>query len=95
MRFDLNVRKLSINNFLDLAQAVKQCKFHVTNQTQAFQLSEGLKKPRILELCGYAANCIPIGKDAFDYFAQEGLEYAFHKLNGTLTEYFEKLKAAQ
>lgn len=95
MRFDLNIRKLNISNFLELAQAVKQCKFHVTNQTQAFQLSEGLKKPRILELCGFAANCIPIGKDAYDYFAQEGLEYPFHKLNGTLPDYMAKIKAAQ
>lgn len=95
MGFDLNIKKFHINNFLELAQAIKQCKFHITNQTQAFQLSEGLKIPRILELCASAANCIPIGENSFDYFKQQGLEYAVHKLMGNEKEYIEKIKAAQ
>lgn len=94
MAHDLNVRKLNINNFLELAQAVKQCKFHITNQTQAFQLSEAQKIPRILELCGAAPNCIPIGEKAYDFFAQQGLESYFHELNGTSNEYFEEMKKA-
>lgn len=81
MSYDLNIRKLTINNFLELAQAIKQCRFHITNQTQAFQISEGQKIPRILELCGMAANCIPIGQDAYDFFAQKGLEYYFDLLH--------------
>lgn len=95
MAFDLNIKKLTINNFLELAQAVKQCKFHITNQTQAFQLSEGLKKPRILELCGMAANCIPIGEHAYDYFKQHALEYYVNKLLGTEKEYLQKLSEKQ
>lgn len=94
MTYDLNIRKLTINNFLELAQAIKQCKFHITNQTQAFQLSEGQKIPRILELCGAAPNCIPIGEKAYDFFAQQGLESYFHELNGTNKEYFAKMKEA-
>lgn len=81
MAYDLNIRKLTINNFLELAQAIKQCRFHITNQTQAFQLSEGQKIPRILELCGFAPNCIPIGEDAYDFFAQGALEYYFKLLH--------------
>lgn len=95
MAYDLNVRKLNIENFLELAQAVSQCRFHITNQTQAFQLSEGAKVPRILELCSFAANCIPIGDNAYDFHAQMGLEYAFHKLNGTVAGYLEKIKKDQ
>lgn len=94
MTYDLNIRKLTINNFLELAQAIRQCKFHITNQTQAFQLSEGQKVPRILELCGAAPNCIPIGDKAYDFFAQQGLESYFHELNGTSKEYFDKMKKA-
>lgn len=93
MAYDLNIKKLTINNFLDLAQAVSQCKFHISNQTQAFQLSEGLKKPRILELCKHAPNVIPIGENAFDFLAQIPLEVYFHKLNGTYEWYRGKLKA--
>jgi hypothetical protein len=81
MSYDLQIRKMHINNFLELAQAIKQCRFHITNQTQAFQLSEGQKIPRILELCNFAPNCIPIGFDAYDFFAQAGLEYYFTLLH--------------
>lgn len=92
MGYDLNIRKLHINNFLELAQAINQCKFHITNQTQAFQLSEGLKRPRILELCRSAPNCIPIGEHAYDFFIQVALEYYFHKLNGTGDGFMSKHK---
>lgn len=95
MLYDLNIRKLNINNFLELAQAIKQCRFHISNQTQAFQLSEGQKVPRILEVCSFAANVIPIGEKAYDFHNQLGLEYAFHKLNGTTEIFFEKVKADQ
>ena len=95
MAFDLNIRKFHIDNFLELAQAIKQCKFHISNQTQAFQISESQKIPRILELCQYAPNCFPIGENGYDFFVQQGLEYYFHKLNGTLEGYIETLKAAQ
>ena|ERR1700760_7603 len=74
-RFGLNIKRLEVNDFLELAQAIKQSKFHLSNQTMAAQISEGIKHPRIVELCGSAGNVIPIGEDAFDFFAQEGLEY--------------------
>lgn len=93
MDFDLKVGRLVINDFLELAQALKQCKFHISNQTQAFQLSEGQKIPRILETCQTAPNVHPIGEHAYDFFAQKGLEYYFHKLIGKGEEYvFENMK---
>lgn len=95
MLYDLNIKKVSINNFRDLAVIIRSCRFHISNQTQAFQLSEGLKVPRILELCSFAANVIPIGEKAYDFHSQLGLEYAFHKLNGTTEVFFEKVKAVQ
>lgn len=96
MDFNLNVGRLLINDFLELAQALKQCKFHMSNQTQAFQLSEGMKTPRIVELYLEAPNVIPIGKDAYDFFAQTGLEYYFHKLygKGGDIDYVEKYMAS-
>lgn len=95
MTYDLNVKKFNINNFLELAQAIKQCKFHISNQTQAFQLSEGQKVPRILEACVGAPNCIPVGKDAHYYLNQMAFEHFFHKLNGSMSEsaVHQKLKA--
>jgi hypothetical protein len=93
MSYDLNIRKLIITNFLELAQAIKQCRFHVSNQTMAAQLSAGLKKPRIVEICSFAQNVIPVGENAYDFFAQKGLEYAFHELNGTREGYIANIKA--
>lgn len=82
LRYKLNINRLHINNFLELAQALKQCKFHISNQTQAFQLSQGLKIPRILELCSFAPNVVPYGANAFDFYAQDALEYYVSVLNG-------------
>lgn len=95
MNYDLNIRKLHIENFLELAQAIKKSKFHLSNQTQAFQMSEGLRHPRIVELCGFAPNVLVHGENAYDFLGQGAVEYYFHKLNGTLTEYIDKLKSLQ
>ena len=92
MGFDLNIKKLNISNFLEQAQALKQCKFHISNQTQAFQLSQGLDIPRILEVCDFAPNVIVYGDHAYDFLAQNALEYYFHKLNGTVADYFQSMR---
>lgn len=73
--FDLNILRLAVADFKVLAQAINQCKFLIGNQSQAFQLAEGLKVPRIVEQCNYAPNVIPIGEYAYDFYAQEALEY--------------------
>lgn len=75
LRFGLNIQHLIVNDFLELAQAIKQSRFHISNQTMAFQISQGLKHPRILEACSWANNVIPIGEDAYDFYAQKALEY--------------------
>lgn len=77
MTYDLNIKKLTVDNFLTLAQAIKQSRFHVTNQTMANQISTGLFHPSILETCTFAPNCIPVGEDRYDFLAQEGLNYYF------------------
>lgn len=75
MGFDLEIPKLAVDNFLQLAQAIKQSRFHISNQTFTFQISEMLKKPRVAELCSYAPNVIPVGEDAYDFYAQQAIEY--------------------
>lgn len=75
LRFNLDIERIVVKDFLELAQAIKQSRFHLSNQTMAFQISSGLKHPRIVELCDFAQNVIPVGEDAFDFFAQEAAEY--------------------
>lgn len=74
-RYGLNTKHLIVNDFLELAQAIKQSKFHISNQTMAFQISQGLKHPRIVELCKDAPNVIPVGENAYDFYWQKALEY--------------------
>ena len=81
MSFDLNIKKLTVDNFLTLAQAIKQSRFHISNQTMAYQMSTGIKHPSILEVCTFAPNCIPIGEDRYDFLSQAGLEYYFKLLH--------------
>lgn len=75
MQFKLTIPKLNIKDFLELAQALKQSKGLLSNQTMIFQIAEGLKTPRIVELCSFAPNVIPVGEKAFDFYAQLGVEY--------------------
>lgn len=86
MMFDLNIKKLNVDNFLELAQAIKQSRFHISNQTMAFQISTGLLHPRILEVCTFAPNVIVFGEDAYDTLSQSGLEYYFKMLHKKTAE---------
>lgn len=86
LRFGLKIERLIISDFLELAQALKQCKFHLSNQTQAFQISEGLKIPRVVELCSYAPNVTPIGENAFYFYAQDAIPYYVSVLLGETPE---------
>lgn len=92
MNNDLEIPRLEINDFLELSQALKQSKGLLSNQTMLFQIAEGLKIPRAVELCYFAPNVTPIGKQAYDYYNQMGLEYYFHEFNGTMDEFVKQIK---
>lgn len=79
-KYKIDIPLLKVNNFLELAQAIKQCKVFLGNQSQAFQLAEGQKTPRIVELCYFAPNVIPFGKNGYDFYGQKSLEYYVEKL---------------
>lgn len=79
-QFNLNIPRLQIENFLELAQAMKQCRFFIGNQSQAFQIAEGLKIPRMVELCNFAPNVIPTGDNAYDFYVNAALKYYFDVL---------------
>lgn len=72
---ELSISRLVVKDFYEYAQALKQCKLHLSNQTMAFQISQGLQIPRIVELCPYAPNVIPTGEDAYDFFQTWAAEY--------------------
>ena len=75
IRYGLKIKRLIIKDFLELAQILKQSLGLLSNQTQIFQIAEAQKNPRIVELCSFAPNVIPMGKDGYYFYAQEALEY--------------------
>src|SRR5690606_15201623 len=49
---------LETMNLLELAVAIRSCKFFIGNQSLCFALAEAMKVPRILETCSYLPNVI-------------------------------------
>jgi hypothetical protein len=79
-KWELDFQRLHVNNFLEAASALNNCKFMVGNQSFLYNLAEAMKSPRVLELCQYAPNCIVTGKDGYDFLHQSSLEYYFKNL---------------
>ena len=78
--WDLNIPLLNVSNMLELASTIKGCRFFLGNSSLCWNIAEALKKPRILEACSFAENCIPVGEHAYDFYYQGGLTFAFEKL---------------
>lgn len=76
----INIPLLVVNNFNELASAINDCMFFLGNQSFCWNLAEAMKIPRILEVCEFAPNCIPVGYDGYDFYHQHSLEYYFKKL---------------
>lgn len=80
-RWNLDIPKLQVNDFLELAHAMKECRFFLGNQSMCLNICEAIKVPRILEICQYAQNCIHmIGEDSYGFFHQVGVEYYWRVL---------------
>jgi hypothetical protein len=66
-----NAEYLKVDDFLELAFYISQCKLFIGNQSFCFALAEAMKVPRVLEVCKFAPNVIPIGKNAYQYYDEE------------------------
>ncbi len=78
--WDLDIPYLEVCDFLELAQALKQCRFFIGNQSMMFQLAEGAKIPRVLEVFEDCPNVIPLGGLALDATNQTALEYNVERI---------------
>lgn len=79
-QWGLTIPRLEINNFLELAYALRSARFLLSNQSFIWNLATGLGTPRVLEVCQYAQNCLPFyGKKNVGYFHQTGAEYYFRR----------------
>lgn len=82
MRFNLNIRKLPVKNFLELAQAIKQAKFYLGNQSSGYQVAEGMKTPRIVEIFDRAPDVTPFGPNGYDFLANAAVRMYVKELGG-------------
>lgn len=79
--WEIDIPRLHVNNFLQLAYILKKAKFLLSNQSFLWNLSESIKSPRLLEYCSHAPNCQSfIGKNSFAFYKQAALEYYFKVL---------------
>lgn len=79
--WDIDIPRLHINNFLQLAYIIKKAKFLLSNQSFLWNLAEAMKTPRLLEYCAHAPNCQSfIGEHSYAYYKQAGVEYYFRLL---------------
>ncbi len=77
---NLSIRLLKIDNFLQLAIAISRCKFFMGNQSMCWHIADGLKHPRLLEVCTAVPNSFPTGKNGYSYIFQTGLEHYVNKM---------------
>jgi hypothetical protein len=76
----LEIPRFMGDDFYKIAVAMTQCKLFIGNQSSCFQVAEGLKIPRILEVCNQIPNVIGGGYGFHDFLTQKSLEYYVDKL---------------
>lgn len=77
----LDIPRLHVNNFLQLAYLLRKSRFLLSNQSFCWNLAEAMKTPRLLEYCSHAPNCQAfIGEHSYGYYKQSGVEYLFELL---------------
>src|SRR6185503_12821434 len=69
-QWELDIPLLVVKDFLELAIALRSCRYFIGNQSMCFALAEAMKIPRLLEVCPYAPNVIPCGRDGYDFLHQ-------------------------
>lgn len=80
-KWQLTIPRLEINDFLELAHALKASRFLLCNQSMHWNLATAIGTPRVLEVCKWAFNCHPnIGEDNYGGFYQTAIEYYFRLL---------------
>ena len=80
LQFNLDIPRLIIKDFYELASVIRSAKLFIGNQSLCFSIAEAVKVPRILETCQYLPNVIPCGKDAYDFYFQQPFEYMVDQL---------------
>lgn len=79
-QWKLKIPRLIIKDFLELAQAIRYCKFLLSNQSLNFHIADAMKTPRILEFSADYPNTLPTGKNGYAFTYQIAMEMYFKQL---------------
>lgn len=79
-QWELDIPRLVVKDFLELAQAIRYCKFFLGNQSFHFHLADAMHTSRILEVCPMYPNTLPTGRNGKSFVYQEALELYFKQL---------------
>lgn len=79
-QWGLSINRLIVNDFFELACAIKGSRFVIGNQSFVWHLAQSMHVPRILELYPYAQNCTNFGANGYEFYHQYQLEYFVNKL---------------
>lgn len=77
---NLNIKHLKLKDYLEIAIALQSCKFYIGGQSSIWQVAEGLKINRVLEVCKPIPNVIGSGPGFYDFLNQHALQYYVSKL---------------
>ena len=77
----LDIPRLVVHDFLQLASILKKCKFLLCNQSFLWNVSFAMKTPHVLEICEYADNCqCFMYENSLGHLHQQGIVYYFKEL---------------
>jgi hypothetical protein len=71
---------LEVKDFLELANYIDKSKVFIGNQSMCFAIAEQLQTERVLEICAYSPNVIPVGGEFYDVFNQNGFINALNQI---------------
>jgi len=84
-KWRLDIPRLEVKDFLELAYAVKNCKFLLANQSMNYNLSYSMHTPHVLEMCEFASNCPTFTyENSYGFYHQVNVEYYCHRLMGEM-----------
>lgn len=75
-KWGLSIPRLEVSDFLELAYALRECRFMMGTQSFNWNISNAMGTNRVLEVCKWADNCQPfVGENNYGHFYQVGIEY--------------------
>lgn len=79
-QWGLNIKRLLVTDFEELASALKGSRFVLGNQSFVWHLAQAMYVPRVLELDPCFQNCTSFGTNGYEAYHQHAIEYYVNKL---------------